>query len=75
MLTVRFKVLEPNPQYNPENANTVAPYFEKTQEGTIQGYIIEKTGDMGRFSDTPSAIVLIENKLKTVPLRDLTVIK
>ncbi len=65
-LKVQFKRLEKNPESNPGNTNTVAPYLEKASEGYVQGYINTHFGS--------AAVILHENKLIDISLKDIIVL-
>lgn len=71
-MKVQFKKLERNPQHNLSNSNTIAPYLEKVSTGYLQGYV--SIAVPGYQSMEVQAIVLVENKLKGIPLEDIIVL-
>lgn len=71
-MKVQFKRLERNPEFNPNNSNTVAPYLEKVGKGYLQSYV--SIAVAGYQSMEVQAIVLVENKLEGIPLKDIIVL-
>lgn len=71
-LRVKFTVLERNPDSHIGNNKTVAPFFEKTKTGIVQGYV--STTEPGYSKHNAMAVVLVDDKLQTISLEDITVL-